>query len=401
MYMKHKARQILLFAASVTPANRLCYDGVFRYAKIAKWNVHVVEYGLAAKKRQHLAEEAIPNVRDLMKMWQPDGVIVECAGRVPVLPLADFGKMPLVLLSCHPQDAGRMYPCTYSDNETITRLAARELLSLGFSDYAFVPYPEDVVWSREREAAFFRMVKSNGKRAHMIDVGDITEGKDAIGVLVDGVARLPKPCGVFAVNDEMGSKVISACKLAGRSVPDDVAVVGVDNDESLCEQSQVSLSSVRIDYEAEGFMAAELLDRWMQRRNKCRLHAKAEHRPVDVVGFVRRASSMRSVDTRVAKALEYIRCHALEHVAPSQIAEIMGVTRRFADMLFLSVAGQTVFDELRQTRIERVKDKLSSRDRSLASIADECGYCSLQALCREFKSVTGHSMREWRKERLP
>jgi len=398
--MKHKAKQILLFAASVTTAPRRCYDGVFRYAKTAKWDVHLIEYGLAAKKRQHLAEEAIPNVRDLMKMWQPDGIIVECAGRVPVLPLADFGKLPLVLLSCHPQDAGRKYSCVYFDTDVVVRHAARELLSLGFSDYAFLPYPEDVVWNRERESAFFRMVKSNGKRAHMIDVGEITEGKDAIGVLVDGVSRLPKPCGVFAVNDEMGSKVISACKLAGVSVPDDVAVVGVDNDESLCEQSQVSLSSVRIDFEAAGYMAAELLDRQMVLQHKGRRAAKAERLLVDVVGLVRRASSRQRVDARVAKALEHIRLHALERVTPDEIAELMGVSRRFADMLFLSIVGQTVFDELRQTRIERVKEKICSHGRSLASIADECGYPSLPVLSREFKTVTGLSMREWRKEPL-
>ena len=398
--MRHKARQILLFAASATMAPRRCYDGVFRYAKTAKWDVHLIEYGLAAKKRQHLADEAIPNVRDLVKMWQPDGVIVECAGRVPVLPLADFGKLPLVLLSCHRHLAGKGHSCVYTDNDVVVRLATRELLSLGFSDYAYLPYPEDVIWSRERGAAFFRMVKANGRRAHMIDVGGIPKGKDAISVLVDGVARLPKPCGVFAVNDAMGSKVISACKLAGLSVPDDVAVVGVDNDESLCEQSQVSLSSVRIDFEAAGYMSAKLLDRQMELHDGDRRQPRAVHQLVDVTGMVRRASSRRSVDARVTKALEHIRLHALERVTPGEIAELMGVSRRFADMLFLSIVGHTVFDELRQTRIERVKEKLSSQGRSLTSIADECGYQSLPALSREFKTVTGISMREWRKEPL-
>ena len=393
-------RNILLFAASVTPANRLGYDGVFRYAKSAKWNVHLIEYGLAAKKRKHLAAEEIPNIPDLLKMWQPDGVIVECAGRMPVLPLSDFGRVPLVLLNCHSQYAGKSHPSVYTDAEAIARVAMRELLSFGFRDYAFVPHPEDVIWNREREAAFFRMVKANGKAAHKIDIGSAA-GKGFMGVLVDAISRIPKPCGVFAVNDEMGSKVISACALAGLSVPDDVAVVGVDNDESLCEQSQVSLSSVRIDYEAEGFVAAELLDRRMRLHSKGQCQAKAEHLLVDVAGFVRRASSRQCVDARVAKALEHIRCHALERVSPNQIAELMGVSRRFADKLFLSVVGQTVFDVVRQTRIERVKEMLSAHGRSIASIADKCGYSTLPTLCREFKNVTGISMRDWRRESLP
>ena len=389
-------RNILLFAASVTPANRLGYDGVFRYAKSAKWNVHLIEYGLAAKKRQHLADEEIPNIPDLLKMWQPDGVIVECGGRIPVLPLSDFGRMPLVLLNCHSQHAGKSHPCVYTDAEAIVRVAMRELLSLGFRDYVFVPHPEDVIWNREREAAFFRMVKANGKSAHTIDIA--AGGTDVMGVLMDAISCIPKPCGVFAVNDEMGSKVVSACALAGLSVPDDVAVVGVDNDESLCEQSQVSLSSVRIDYEEQGYMAAELLDRRMESRSKGRRRAKAAHLLVDVAGFVRRASSRRCVDARVAKALEHIRLHALEHVSPAQIAELMGVSRRFADKLFLSVVGQTVFDMVRNTRIERVKEMLSSHSRSIASIADKCGYHSLPILCREFKTVVGVSMRIWRKQ---
>ena len=390
-------RNILLFAASVTPANRLCYDGVFRYARTAKWNVDIIEYGVAAKKRQHLAADVVPNIRDVLSIRQPDGAIVECAGRPPVLPIADFGELPLVLLSCHPQHAGNINS-VHSDNETVTRLAVRELLSLGFSDYAFVPYPEDVIWSGEREMAFFRMVRANGKHAHRINVDGIAHGKDAIGVLVDGIARLPKPCGVFAVNDEMGSKLVSACKLAGLSIPDDVAVVGVDNDESLCEQSQVSLSSVRIDYEAEGFSAAELLGRTMERREGGRRTARAEHLLVDVPGLVRRASSRRCIDARVAKALEHIRLHAVKRVTPGQVAELMGVSRRFADMLFMSVVGQTVFDAIRQVRIDRVKDMLSSHGRSVASIADMCGYRSLPTLCREFKNVTGLSMGDWRKK---
>lgn len=384
------ARSILLFEASTTPASRRTYDGIYMYAKEARWNVRTVEYDLAAQKRRH--SHSVCDVRKTLDLWHPDGVIVECAGRVPVFGTKDFGKTPLVLLDCDPQLVGGKAVCIHTDSDAVVRIAAHELLSLGFGDYAFVPHPENVIWNSQRRDSFARLVKLNRRRFHLVPAVREKDESDSLKALARHLSALPKPCGILAVNDDVGRAVVAACEVARIPVPDDIAVVGIDNDESICENAATTLTSIDVDWESGGRLAAELLgmmmdDRTVEESNTSRYKVK---------GIVRRASTRRYADAKVAAAVEYIRCHACEGVSRERIAAQMGCGTRSADMRFVAMTGHSVFEEIRSARIEKVKTLLGEAKHQFSAIADICGYPTLADLCRDFRRATGMSMREWR-----
>ena len=403
---EHAARKnhvtVLLFRMSFNKQDSAELANLFRCAHEAGWQVQEIEFGMAAQIRHQLADGGTSvDVKSLIEFWRPAGCIVECAGRVPNLPIEDFGGIPVVFLDCQAPDAPRRSVAVHNDSAAVAEAAARELLALGFGDYAYLPYTveKETRWSRERCECFVKLVRMNGKRFHA--------GPDGLNMSVEAeipmtmarwLERIPRPCGVFAANDKVASYLIGVCAMMSIPVPDEIAILGVDDDEHICENLPISLSSVRLDLARAGALAVELLARRMSCPKNCPPSAS-----FGVERVCRRASTrlFPDVDRRVVKALEFIRLHARENVPSVQIAELMGVSRRFADKLFLEAVGQTVFDALRQTRIERVKDMLATHDCSLVCIADTCGYRSLPALCREFKGVTGFSMREWCRKQCP
>lgn len=378
----------------MTPANSRAYDGVCRYAEQAGWMVQKLPYSLAVEKRTHGRADKGLSIPEALELWHPDGVIVECTGRAPQLPLEDFGSLPVVLLDCYPMLTEKRSVCVYTDAGSIARLAAQELFRLGLSEFAFLPYTEDTLWSRNREEEFARLVRESGLKFRRLSVpSGKTNTVRLVEFLMPQIEKLEKPCGLFAVNDEMGRAAISACEALGVNVPEDVAVVGTDDDESLCESASISLSSVRVDFDAAGYTAARLLDLRMSGRRR-----RVESAAMSAVKVVRRASSIRvrATDKRVIKAMEYIRKNATRGIDTQDVVSEMGCSRRLADLRFREALGHTVFDEIRAVRIERVKDLLMKPGQEVFAIPDLCGYRTLAELCRDFKKRTGQTLRGWR-----
>ena len=385
---------VLLFQSSFGKPNRDSFDGVFRYAREASWTVQTVCFAEASASR-FTSEPSVSDIRGLLQFWRPDGCIVECAGRSPRMAPPLFGKTPVVFLDCMPSDAGKGAICVSSDSESVAACAAKELLSLGFSDYAYLPHSHNVTWSRERGDAFRRLVRMNGKRFHAYPA-QFPEGDNMArhNALVRWAASLPKPCGVFAVNDSFADMMLRACAAAGISVPDGIAVIGVDDDGQVCENAQPTLSSVCTDNECSGYIAAQLLSRLFSADGR----RSARSATVGASRVHRRASTHLTgyVDVRVRRALEFIRLHVCEGIkVPDVIAE-MGCSRRLADLRFREAVGHSILDEIRSARIEQVKYLLCRPGQRISAIADICGFSSLPALCRDFHRWTGTSMRAWR-----
>ena len=389
-------KMVLLFEASVTTANRRAYDGVYRYAEAARWNVRSIEYSLAADKRRHGQGAQTLAIPELLDLWRPDGAIIECGGRLPQLPLARFGTLPVVFMDCHPSLLPGAPITVYTDAASVARVAVRELLPRGLSSFAYLPFTEDTIWSRQRGDAFVNLVKANG-----FDVRRLSLPRGKTGIvqltkcLVPQLGRLVRPCGLFACNDDMGRLALTACEQAGLDVPNDVAVVGVDNDESFCENAAISLTSVCIDFDRFGFSAAQLLDSWMSNRRK-----RPASVAVESTDVVRRASSRRlpNADARVVKALEYIRRNACLGISPPDVVREMGCSRRLADLRFAETMGHTILDEIHAVRLARVQELLLKPNVCVSAIPDLCGYGSLSDLCRDFKKRTGQTLRAWRME---
>lgn len=385
---------VLLFQSSFGKPNRDSFDGVFRYAHEASWTMQTVCFAEASASR-FTSEPSVSDIRGLLQFWRPDGCIVECAGRSLRMAPTLFGKTPVVFLDCMPSDAGKGAICVSSDSESVAACAAKELLSLGFSDYAYLPHSHNVTWSRERGDAFRRLVRMNGKRFHAYPA-QFPEGDNMArhNALVRWAASLPKPCGVFAVNDSFADMMLRACAAAGISVPDGIAVIGVDDDGQVCENAQPTLSSVCTDNECSGYIAAQLLSRLFSADGR----RSARSATFGASGVHRRVSTHLTgyVDVRVRRALEFIRLHVCEGIKVPDVVAEMGCSRRLADLRFREAVGHSILDEIRSARIEQVKYLLCRPGQRISAIADICGFSSLPALCRDFHRWTGTSMRAWR-----
>ena len=207
------------------------------------------------------------------------------------------------------------------------------------------------------------------------------------------LAMLQKPVAVLAAADPLGIHVIGACRLAGLSVPDDVAVIGIDNDEELCDTSNPTLSSVAPDHFSAGYRAAEILDLLMVNGRTSPVK-ETYGSPV----FTRRGSSLRlkRQDREVMAAMERIRKDICGNLSAEDILARFGCARRNAEYRFRAATGMSVSEVIRKTRYEKAKSLLNSGDMSVSAVADFCGYGSIAAFSRFFKSMSGISPRKYR-----
>ena len=255
-------RTILFFTSAFCQTNQMQQDGARRYAHAAGWRVRTVEYGRAARDRTgDVGVRGAGDIRKLVSFWKADGCIVECGNEPTTLKAADFGALPTVFLDRHPDTIEADAVCVSSDADSVASSAAQVLLELDFNDYAYVGWLEPVTWSEEREARFAEIVNLNGKAFHLFprSARKVSERRLHASLLA-WLARLPRPCGIFAANDYVAQIVLEACAQLRIAVPDEMAVVGVDNEDRICENTRPTLTSVLPDNDLAGYLAAELLD---------------------------------------------------------------------------------------------------------------------------------------------
>lgn len=360
---------------------RLRLAGVYRYAAKAGWHIQTIDRD----------QVTIP-VRKLLDFWRPDGCLVEGLFLgVPGFRAADFGSVPVVWMDADPRRMKRPYLGVEHDSAQTASLAAKELLSLGLANYGFVGYLRQRMWSDARLAVMEKAVAAAGAALRVFS----PPGSDSIEAfarrLRSWLAGIPKPCGVFAANDTMADIVLQACAASGLKVPDDVAVIGVDDDELICEHTRPTLTSVAPDFERSGHLAAELLDGAFSGDAAPRIvRFGATHvvRRNSTVKFSRR-------DDAVRRAWEMIRRRSCDGLTSAEVCREMGGSRRRAEMRFREGTGKSIGEAIREVRVSRAKELLLRRDAPLESMFAECGYRDAASLRKAFRRATGMSMREY------
>lgn len=394
---KGRACMVLAFRASETVNNRRHFDGVFRYARSHGWHVQTFEYFRSESDPLYWRDPdsgVQTGLKELVDFWKPDGCVVDCGSIERPLPRSAFGRIPVVYLdwyskTVHPRTGG-----IASDARLIAEAAARDLLMLSFRDYAFVPALRDYPWSTSRGKEFVRAIRLNRKDVHVFDCGGakdvpITEWRDKLQAWL---AALPKPCGLFAANDFIGKNVLDICRTAKIDVPVDIAVVGVDDDPQICENTVPTLTSIRQDYENGGYSACAMLAEMMANPR-----AMPHQLAYGVECVTKRASSCVCKDKRVLRAVEFIRRHACERINLDDVAVEMGCSRRLATQVFRQSQGQSILDSIHDERLKRVKALLKNPNQDLKSLPDFCGYKSLVDLQRVFKARMGETLGEFRR----
>ena len=389
-------KTVFFLQSSNRSSNQACLNGSLRAAASFGWNIRVIEFGMASPS--HRPHDSLAEFRDdfrkMRDFWDPIGVIVDSGAAPNDFRKDEFG-IPTVFLDRHPDTIGRGAVCVYSDAKSIAQLAARELLALNAKSYAYVPFTDNLRWSLERGREFTAALKLNRVRCHIFRKERNEVADDVyLRELDRWMCELPKPAAIFAANDYIGELVVGSARKSGFEVPDDIAVMGVDNDESICLRSTPSLSSIKPDHEQAGYLAATLLRDFIRHP-----HKPPKSQAFGALAVFHRTSTraLRRHDERTVKIVEIVRKQATSGITVEQLARDFGVTRRLIEMRFREATGHSIRDEIQSIRLERAKALLSQGGIRLAEIAATAGYPSVQAFRKTFAAATGKSPLNWRK----
>jgi LacI family transcriptional regulator len=283
------------------------------------------------------------------------------------------------------------------DSPKTGRLAAEHFLDRGFRQFAFCGY-RGRIWSQRREEGFARRLKEAGftYRAYKsLKRRSVTTSSRELPRLLAWLQSLPKPVGILACNDIRGRAIINACAIGDILVPDDVAVVGVDEDRLLCELSNPSLSSVALNSEQGGYQAAELLNRMMSGRACRRQLIRVD--PLWVVS--RRSTEVIAVaDREVANGMRFIRDNAKRPIRVADVVEKSSVSRRALEMRFQRTLGRSIREEIERTRLAWTKQLLLETDLPISEIVETTGFNTLSYASKVFHRATGATLARYRRE---
>jgi LacI family transcriptional regulator len=333
--------------------------------------------------------------------WEGDGVIARVKARSVANAIAKLG-VPAVDLYCWLPDL--KMATMRSDEAAVGRLAAQHLLERGFRHFGFCGF-NGTEWSDRRGASFQQCIAKAGLPCQVFvnprpPSQSATLEYEEHGVEYEQQLRrwleaLPKQVGLMACNDTRGRQVLNACRDLDLAVPDDVAVVGVDKDEVLCELSDLPLSSVILNTQRIGFEAAALLARMMAGEKPPRETILIE--PLGVA--TRRSTDVLSVgDSNVAKALLFIRDRACEGPSIDAVAAFAGLSRSVLQRRFRAVLHKTVHEAIIQARLKRACELLSLTDLPLLDVAEKAGFKHCEYMGAVFKANFGKTPAQYRKE---
>lgn len=333
-------------------------------------------------------------VPDWLRGWDGQGVIARIENRATAEAVAQSG-LPAVDVS-----AARLVPdlpCVETDDAAIGRLAADHLLERGFENFGFLG-DEWFNWSKLRHAAFAEAVTCAGRscNSHQPQAPIGTPGRwelspEAIGRWVHD---LRKPVGIMAAWDGFGQQLLEVCRQHDIAVPDEVAVLGCDNDEVVCELSEPPLTSVATDPRRTGYEAAALLDRMMAGEAVGPgLHVI---RPLGIV--TRQSTDVLAINDReVSEAIRFIREHACDGIGVDDVLEAVPMSRRVLEGRFRKLLDRSPHQEILRVQLQRVKQLLTETSLTLSVIAERTGFKHMEYLSVVFKRLEGMPPGEYRR----
>jgi len=331
-----------------------------------------------------------------LKRWHSDGVICKATDKKVAMAVKHLG---IPAIDLNEQVLDHEFPAVMNDNAAIGRLAARHLLERGFSSFAFVGHP-GTAWADNRKIGFCREVEGAGSACKVYRPHDKTRARYQL-ISWDSELRhmrawlegLTKPVGVMAANDFRAVQVLDACRDAGLAVPEEVAIIGVDDDDVVQAVAQPSLSSIIPNAGLMGYRAAALLDALMAGRRNV-----APVTLVPPVGVATRQSTdlFAIGDPVLAQALRFIREHACEGIQVGDVANHVKMARAVLQRRFRRDLNRSILEEITNVRIARIKALLSQTDLSLWEIADRVCIAHVEYLSVYFKRATGMTLSDFR-----
>jgi LacI family transcriptional regulator len=384
--MKHISR-VAILANVARRFDRRVIQGVVAFAReVGCWDLYVEEE---------------PTAR-LLKLdrWPGQGIIasfdereVSQAVRNVTIPVVGVGG------GMAWYDEASKIPYFTTDNPAIASQAAEHLLECGFTRLAFYGHRRSRLldWSEERLQAFRGRADEAGVPCEVYR-GRLPTAHAWATLLQElsaWIGGLEKPVGLMACTDLRARHVLEVCRTLGLRVPDDVAVIGVDNDEMLCELTTPPLTSVEQGSRRIGYEAAAMLQRLMSGKKSAGLR-----HTIGPEALVARQSTsiVACEDADLGAALEFIRQHACDPATVADVLRIVPVSRSTLERKFHSALGRTIHDEIQRVKLERAKQLLAQTRLLVKQVAKQSGFRYVQYMTTFFRRATGMSPAEYRRK---
>lgn len=335
--------------------------------------------------------------------WEPEGVIIDSLCHMPEH--ADILRCPSVEAIAFvntdiPPRIRQQYVQVLTDDKAIVNAAFDLFRRHGLENFAFVSASDNHVWNNTRLQMFKRRVQRDGRDLHIYlpDIAAPTyDWESEQNRLTKWLLQLPKPCGILAVYDQRAKHVLDACRKVQIKVPEQIQVLGIDNELYMCEQTMPPLSSVALDMSDAGFKAAQALARLLDNRG-----SRSRVIRVKSLSIIERESTsdLNREGARVQCALRFIQTHHTQAITVSDVAREVGGGVRLLEKNFKTVLSSSVRHCILEARLSKVKDLLSNTTVPIDSIAHQCGFGTNGSLKALFKKRFQVSMRDYRKHLL-
>ena len=379
-------RQVALVVETSRAFGRGLIRGVAQYSREhGPWAITFTPRGL---------DDSPP---DWLRGWKGDGVLARIENQRMADAILQLG-VPVVELRGMLPDL--RLPHIGVDNRAVVQLAVAHLAERGLRRFGFFGYRRGgYARMDERHDFFVEVMTERGLPYNIFDDWPRrqrhTEWDEEQGRLARWIQALAKPVGIVACSDDCGLQVLDACRRVGVAVPDQAAVIGIDNDEYLCMLSVPPLTSVYILPQRIGYEAAGLLAGMMDGQRPTALRIRTAVGPVVVRGST---DLLATEDHEAAAAITFVRAHACQRLRVADVARQVGLSPAALQARVRRALGRTVHQELQRVQVEQVKELLSDSDLSMKQIARRCGFRYTQYMSRVFREATGQTLAEYRKQ---
>lgn len=375
-------KKVALLIETSNSYGRGLLSGVISYhQRHSKWTLFIPENERGAPPPSWLSQ------------WKPDGIIARIEN-AEIAEVIQRLNVPAVDLS-----AARMLPgipWVETDDQSVAQSAFEHLAERGFNHFGYCGDP-GFNWSVWRNEQFTKIVTENGYPCHVYNSLSVNDPEYSWATeferLCEWIDELPKPVGILSCYDIRGRQVLDACNHLGYAVPEQISVIGVDNDSLTCDACMPPLTSIALNSHDAGFKAAELLDEAMHG-----VPPSPEAHLIAPLGIEERQSTDSAAvdDPVVTTALKYIRENACFNIRVSDVLKQVPISRRILESRFQKLIGRTPHQEIQRRRIDRVKQLLQTTDLPLDEIARITGYEHSEYLSVVFRRETGETARQFR-----
>ena len=381
---KLRFRRVALMVETTKPLGRNVLTGIANYARTrAHWSPIIEERNPSGSLPTWLMRSVV------------DGII--CRGSdSTIIDFALSREIPIVKLG---GESVQLIPTVVTNDEMISCRVAEHLLTRKLKSFAFIGVLGKQ-WSELRRNAFVRILHDAGLECQCFDLPSSGtrrrswyRDQQAISVWIES---LPLHTAVFVAYDQLGLLAINACHQIGRLIPEQIILIGVDNDKTLCELADPPLSSVAQDFARIGYVSAQLLDGLMHGDTPC-----GQRHLINPLNVVERHSSDMILvsDGDVAKALLFIRENACQGLDVTSVASHVGISRRVLERRFAQCIKRSPKEEILRLQVDRVKELLVESEFTLATIARLAGFNHTSYMCALFKKRSGVPPGEYRRLR--